>query len=144
MVIFYKKWKKYNEIQLTKNKIDLNIRNMTNHPPSTVLFVLVPAVCININNRNTIQIYIISGLLHESVILIYCKNINMIIWKKSYSRIIIRRFMHWHLVCIYFNSIILHYSLYYHWTILFIGLHHKMQYDTKDKLSFYIIYCLSE
>ena len=24
MVIFYKKWKKYNEIQLTKNKMDLN------------------------------------------------------------------------------------------------------------------------
>ena len=28
MVIFYKKWKKYNEIQLTKNKMDLNIRKM--------------------------------------------------------------------------------------------------------------------
>ena len=34
MVIFYKKWKKYNEIQLTKNKMDLNIRKMTKHPPS--------------------------------------------------------------------------------------------------------------
>ena len=34
MVIFYKKWKKYNEIHLTKNKMDLNIRKMTNHPPS--------------------------------------------------------------------------------------------------------------
>ena len=34
MVIFYKKWKKYNKIQLTKNKMDLNIRKMTNHPPS--------------------------------------------------------------------------------------------------------------
>ena len=34
MVIFYKKWKKYNEIQLTKSKLDLNIRKMTNHPPS--------------------------------------------------------------------------------------------------------------
>ena len=34
MVIFYKRWKKYNEIQLTKNKMDLNIRKMTNHPPS--------------------------------------------------------------------------------------------------------------
>ena len=34
MVIFNKKWKKYNEIQLTKNKMDLNIRKMTNHPPS--------------------------------------------------------------------------------------------------------------
>ena len=33
MVIFYKKWKKYNEIQLTK-KMDLNIRKMTIiHPP---------------------------------------------------------------------------------------------------------------
>ena len=34
MVIFYKKWKKYNQIQLTKNKMDLNIRKMTSHPPS--------------------------------------------------------------------------------------------------------------
>ena len=34
MVIFYKKWKKDNEFQLTKNKMDLNIRKMTNHPPS--------------------------------------------------------------------------------------------------------------
>ena len=34
MVIFYKKWKKYNEIQLTKCKMDLNIRKMRNHPPS--------------------------------------------------------------------------------------------------------------
>ena len=33
MVIFYKKWKKYNEIQSTKNKVDLNIRKMTNHHP---------------------------------------------------------------------------------------------------------------
>ena len=46
MVIFYKKWKKYNEFQLTKNKMDLNIRKMTNHPPSpasmfTVLYVLL-------------------------------------------------------------------------------------------------------
>ena len=30
MVIFCKKLKKYNEIQLTKNKMDLNIRKMTN------------------------------------------------------------------------------------------------------------------
>ena len=34
MIIFYKKRKKYNEIQFTKNKMDLNIRKMTNHPPS--------------------------------------------------------------------------------------------------------------
>ena len=38
MVIFYKKWKKYNEIQLTKNKMDLNNRKMTNHPPSPGTF----------------------------------------------------------------------------------------------------------
>ena len=29
MVIFYKKWKKYNEFQLEKNKMDLNNRKMT-------------------------------------------------------------------------------------------------------------------
>ena len=39
MVIFYKKWKKYNEFQLTKNKMDLNIRKMTNHPPSPEYFI---------------------------------------------------------------------------------------------------------
>ena len=33
MVIFHKKWK---SIQLTKNKMDLNVRKMTNHPPSPV------------------------------------------------------------------------------------------------------------
>ena len=48
MVIFYKKWKKYNEIQLTKNKMDLNIRKMTNHPPS-------PAS--TVNTIKCIQIY---------------------------------------------------------------------------------------
>ena len=36
IVIFYKKWKKYNEIKLTKNKIDLNIRKMPNHPTPPV------------------------------------------------------------------------------------------------------------
>ena len=35
MVILTKKFKKYYEIQLTKNKMDLlNIWKMTNHPPS--------------------------------------------------------------------------------------------------------------
>ena len=35
MVIFYKKLKKYNEIQLTKNKMDKqNNRKITNYPPS--------------------------------------------------------------------------------------------------------------
>ena len=38
MVIFYKKWKKYNELQLTKNKMDLNNQKMTNHPPSPGIF----------------------------------------------------------------------------------------------------------
>ena len=33
MIIFYNKLKKYYEIQLTKNKMDLNIRKMTHHPP---------------------------------------------------------------------------------------------------------------
>ena len=33
MVIVYKKWKKYNEILLTKNKMDLNNQKITNHPP---------------------------------------------------------------------------------------------------------------
>ena len=34
MVIFYKKLKKYNKIQLPKNKMDLNNRKMKNHQPS--------------------------------------------------------------------------------------------------------------
>ena len=33
MVLFYKIWKKYNEIELTK-KMDLNNQKMTNQPPS--------------------------------------------------------------------------------------------------------------
>ena len=36
MVIFYKKWKKYYQIHFINNKMDLNIRKMTNHPPSPV------------------------------------------------------------------------------------------------------------
>ena len=32
--IFYKIWKKLNEIQLTKNKMDLNNLKMKNHPPN--------------------------------------------------------------------------------------------------------------
>ena len=41
MVIFYKIWKKFNEIQLTKNKMDLNILKMTNHPPSTDKYIII-------------------------------------------------------------------------------------------------------
>ena len=36
IVALYKLWKKYNEIQLTNNKMDLNFRKMTIHPPSPV------------------------------------------------------------------------------------------------------------
>ena len=34
MVLFYKKWKKYNEIQLTENKMDFDNRKISNQPPS--------------------------------------------------------------------------------------------------------------
>ena len=34
MVVFYKFWKKLNEIQLTKHKMDLNNQKMRNHQPS--------------------------------------------------------------------------------------------------------------
>ena len=34
VVLFHKIWKKYNAIQLTKNKMDLNNRKITNRPPS--------------------------------------------------------------------------------------------------------------
>ena len=30
-IIFYNKWKKYNKIQLTKNKMDLNHQIINNH-----------------------------------------------------------------------------------------------------------------
>ena len=32
LLVFYQRWKKYNEIQLTKNKMDLNDRKIKNHP----------------------------------------------------------------------------------------------------------------
>ena len=48
MVIFYKKLKKYNEIQLTKNKMDLNIRKITNNPPSLEMRSQ-PLICTNSN-----------------------------------------------------------------------------------------------
>ena len=31
---YFIRWKKYNEIQLTKNKMDLNNLKIKNHPPS--------------------------------------------------------------------------------------------------------------
>ena len=43
MVIFYKKWKKYNEIQLTKNKMDLNIKKIKSSTlPRRVLIIHPP------------------------------------------------------------------------------------------------------
>ena len=36
-MVFYKIWKKYNKIQLTKIKMDLNNRKMTKHPPFLVM-----------------------------------------------------------------------------------------------------------
>ena len=42
MVLCYKICKKYNEIQLTKYKMDLNNRKMTNHPPSPVTLIRLP------------------------------------------------------------------------------------------------------
>ena len=36
MLFFLKIWKKHKEIQLTKNKMDLNNRKNKNHPPSPV------------------------------------------------------------------------------------------------------------
>ena len=40
MLLFYKIWKNYNEIQLTKNKMDLNNRKMKNHLPSHAITAL--------------------------------------------------------------------------------------------------------
>ena len=40
MVVFYKKWKLYNEIQLTKNKTNMNNRKVKNHLLSTAMQVL--------------------------------------------------------------------------------------------------------
>ena len=49
MAIFYKKWKNYNKIQLTKNKMDLNIRKMTNHSPSPVIWHQTQQICMYCN-----------------------------------------------------------------------------------------------
>ena len=66
MVIFYKNWKKYNEIQLTKNKMDLNIRKMTNHPPSPAMQDLSGFVCTD--NLTTICAIKITTNYHFSLI----------------------------------------------------------------------------
>ena len=51
MVIFYKKWKKFNEIQLAKNKMDLNNRKITNYPPSPEHQILKSEDCKYVNAR---------------------------------------------------------------------------------------------
>ena len=48
MVIFYMKWKKNNEIQLTKNKMDLKDRIMKKHPPSTEIHGDISFYCISV------------------------------------------------------------------------------------------------
>ena len=64
MVIIYKKWKKYNEILLTKTKMDLNIPKTTNHPPSrqSSLEVLVYK-CLTISSFS-LRIHIVHLYLH--------------------------------------------------------------------------------
>ena len=37
LLVFYKRWKKYHEIHLRKNKMNLNNRKMTHHPASRIL-----------------------------------------------------------------------------------------------------------
>ena len=41
MVVFYEMWKNDNEIQLTKNKIDLTNRKMKNLPPSREYYAVI-------------------------------------------------------------------------------------------------------
>ena len=51
MVIFYKKWKKYNEIQLTKNKMDLIEKLRIIHPPR-IFSKILHKFAINSNQSN--------------------------------------------------------------------------------------------
>ena len=46
-VIFYKNYKKFNEIQLTKSKTYLNIRKMTHHQPSPDATLYSLSICHN-------------------------------------------------------------------------------------------------
>ena len=43
-------WKKYNEIRLTKNEMDLNNQKIANHPPSPVIAPLNPMYFIPYGN----------------------------------------------------------------------------------------------
>ena len=46
MVIFYKKWKKYNELKLI-NKMNFNNRKIKNHPPSPTSWFKVNSTTTN-------------------------------------------------------------------------------------------------
>ena len=52
MVIFHKKLKKYEEIQLTKNKMDLNNQKIINHPPSPVWYNIMNNRCLLVRFAN--------------------------------------------------------------------------------------------
>ena len=54
MVIFYKKFKKYNETQLTKNKMNLNIRKMTTRPRDELITTKYKY---NDNKHNMVMLY---------------------------------------------------------------------------------------
>ena len=58
---------KIHEIELTKNKMDLNIRKITNHPPALVtciykIIVTLIVVMIKINDRTIINLVHISPI----------------------------------------------------------------------------------
>ena len=53
MVIFHKKWRMYNEIKLTKNKMDLNNRKMTNHSPSPITNTYTEATRVTASEQDT-------------------------------------------------------------------------------------------
>ena len=74
MVIFHKKLKKYNEIQFTKNEIDLNIRKMTNNTPS-------PADYLVIKCKIGVSANIVSVI--DLTIILQCSHILFIVWALS-------------------------------------------------------------
>ena len=77
--------KKYNEIQLTNNKMDLNNRKITNHPPSPVWNVLLlnyfkrtssntQDVTLSVNNVTFANRYINAINMHLPPFLANCLN----------------------------------------------------------------------
>ena len=72
MVVFYKIWKKYNDIQLTK-KIDLNNRKMTNHPPSPDKYVLTKMIILLTNceqHTQTLLVITVSNYRFTTIVLL--------------------------------------------------------------------------